>query len=61
MSPVMPGKYRQLTPELRADHMATLAVLGHRVVAASAPPLHWRKFVVVTVGATPRVTSCVVV
>jgi hypothetical protein len=41
-------RYQRLTPALRAQHVATLAVLGHGVTSASASPLLWRKFVVVT-------------
>jgi len=41
------GQYRSLTPEERADHIAALALLGRMVLVPPAPPLHWRRFVVV--------------
>jgi hypothetical protein len=47
----VPGKYRRLTPDLRADHIATLGVLAHQVDTAPTSPLQWRKFFVVTVAA----------
>jgi hypothetical protein len=46
-------KYRPLSPQLRADHIAALDRLGQGVVNLSAPPLHWRRFVVVSVVARP--------
>jgi hypothetical protein len=49
------SQYLRLTPELRASHIATLAVLTRSVSGGpAAPPLHWRRFVVVTVGAPAR-------
>jgi len=47
------AKYRPLSPQLRADHIAALHRLGQGVVSLSAPPLHWRRFVVVSVVARP--------
>jgi hypothetical protein len=47
------AKYRPLSPKLRADHIAALHRLGQGVVNLSAPPLHWRRFVVVSVIARP--------
>jgi hypothetical protein len=41
-------RYQRLTPALRAQHVATLAVLGHGVASAAVSPLLWRKFFVVT-------------
>jgi hypothetical protein len=42
------AKYRPLTPKLRADHLAALDLLGRCVVGLQAPPLEWRRFVVVS-------------
>jgi hypothetical protein len=47
------ARYRPLSPALRADHIAALNRLGQGVVNLSAPPLHWRRFVVVSVLARP--------
>jgi hypothetical protein len=41
--------YRRLTPELRAEHVAALAVLGRLVVSLPSDRLQWRRFVVVSV------------
>jgi len=46
------GQYRRLTPELRADHIAALAVLRRGVVALPPDRLQWRNFIVVTARAT---------
>jgi len=43
------AKFRPLTPKLRADHLATLDLLGRGVIGLQAPPLQWRRFVVVSV------------
>jgi predicted RNase H-like nuclease len=40
--------YRRLTPELRAEHVEALAMLGRLVVALPPDRLQWRRFVVVT-------------
>jgi hypothetical protein len=48
MSLQVTAKYRPLTPKLRADHLAALDLLGRCVVGLQAPPLGWRRFVVVS-------------
>jgi len=45
------GKYRRLTADRRADHIATLRVLAHQVASAPASPTQWRNFIVVTIDA----------
>lgn len=45
------ARFRPLTPKLRADHVATLTLLGRGVLRQPRQLLQWRKFVVVSLRA----------